>query len=248
MTETSAVVIFTRSLGPAFAGIAPGGCKGLIEVAGRPAAAHLLDRLRECEMVSRVLVVGDSEVADATPNADEHIAAGSTDGESVIAGIRAADGAGRCLVMTADMPIVPAEALADLLIHAPEADIVYPVATRADVEQVFGSRSTSYMKTTDGEVTGSGLILVRRETAVREERILTGLLEARRNPTALLGLIGPWVAMRIMISTPSLAEMEGHLSKGLGLACRVFVTHYPEMLFALDSPEDVALAERHVTL
>ena len=245
--DTCAIVIATKTDGPAFQAWVPGGCKGLANVGGTAAVGRLVDQLKACKLVSSVVVVGDGAISEATPNADNHIPAGATEAESVIAGMRAAHDTSRCLIMTADMPLVSATALTDLLTHAPDADIVYPVTSRPDVEAAFPGRAVSYLKTKDGDYTGSSALLIKLETAAKKENVLVGLLGARSDPTALLGLIGPWVGLKIMLSTPSLAEMEGYLSKGLGMGCRVFITHYPEMLFSLDSPDDLAIAERALT-
>lgn len=242
VSSTYAIVIAMPTGDPHFAEVAPGGQKSLIPIGGRPAIAHLIGSLRASGSVERVIVVGDKAVLDAASEADVRVPAHSTESASVMAGIAAADGADRCLVMTGDMPLAAAEAVADFLNCAPDADVVYPVTSKEDVEELFPTRKTSYVKAKEGRFTGSSCLLFRKDAALAREKMLVELLEARKNPTALLGLIGPVVGLKIMLSTLSLREFERHLSEGLGMECRVFITHYPELLFSLDSPEDVYLA------
>jgi len=237
VSSTYAIVIAMPTVDQHFAGVALGGQKSLVPIGGRPAIARLIDHLKASGSVERVVVVGDETVLDAASEADVRVMAQSTESASVMTGIAAAEGAERCLVMAGDMPLATSEAISDFLNSAPDAGVVYPVTSKEDVEELFPTRKTSYVKAKEGRFTGSSCLLFRKDAALAREKVLVDLLEARKNPTALLGLIGPMVGLKMMLSTLSLGEFERHLSEGLGLECR---------LFSLDSPEDVGLAEREL--
>lgn len=243
---THATVIAMPTADAHFAGVAPEGHKSLIPISGRPAISRLVESLASSEQVSQAVVVGEQAVLDAVPEAGVRIVSDGREAERVVAGVRAADDAERCLVMAGDMPLAVSEAVDDLLANAPAADVVYPITSRADFEELFPHRKTGYVKAREGQFTGSSCLLVRKEAALVKERLLVDLLEARRNPALLLGLVGAGFGLKLMFSAPSLVEFEHHLSDALGLSCRVFVTHYPELLFSLDSPHDAALAEGEI--
>jgi len=243
--DTGAVVVACRSSDPRFAGCADG-LKSLIQVGARPALSHLVTGLKRSEGISSVIVVGDEAATSLATEADQRVSAAS-EAAAVMAGIRAADGADRCLVVAGDMPLVTPDAVEDLVTNAPPCDIVYPVTTHTDVEEAFPGRRTSYLKAKEGQVTGSTCLLVRREAVLARGAMLMPLLEARRNPSSLLGLVGVGLGLKLMFSTLSLVDFERHLSQALGLSCRVFITHYPELLFSLDTPEDVTVAEREIS-
>lgn len=245
--QTDAIVIAAGTTEDArFTCLAPGGRKSLISVGGRPAVSHLVDSLKESERVSRVILVADGAGRDVAPNADVFVEALGSEAESVMAGVRAANGASRCLVMSGDMPLASAAAVDDFLTSAPDCDVVCPVVGKTDVEDVFPGRTVSYFRAKEGCFAASSCLLFRPETALSREEMLVSLLGARRDPKALLGIIGPWVGLKMMLSTLALKDFERYLSEALGLTCRVFITHFPELVFSIDSPDDIGLVEREL--
>lgn len=222
--------------------MAPGGRKPLIPINGRPALSYLIQSLKLCGLVSKVIVVTDQPNFDVAPGADVCIEAGGGMSDCVLAGIRAASSQ-RCLIMNGDMPLASPSALTDLLESAPDCDVVYPIAGRNDMTVMFPERRAFYVETKEGGFTGSSCLLFDSEVALSRQAMLTRLLAARSDPKELLGLLGPTLAMRLMLTKLSLDEFEGHLSRALDVTCRVFVTGYPEMLVSIDTIRDVSLME-----
>ncbi len=214
----------------------------LTAVNGRPAAAHLIDTLQSCGAISRVVLVCDNDSHDQLGCQCTHVAARGAEADDLMAGIQEAWQADRCLVMAGDMPLATAEAVDDLLANAPDADVVYPVVSRADVESVFPERVTAYLTARDGQYTGSSCLLFRPGVALAREDLISGLMQARQNPSSLVKLVGPWVGLKLAISKPSLVEIAEMLSDALRLDCRVFLTHYPELLFSIETSSDIELA------
>lgn len=221
---------------------AAGGSGSLTPVNGRPAAAHLIHTLQSCGAISRVILVCNSDSYEQVGCQCMHVVAGGAEADDLMAGIHEARQADRCLVMAGDMPLATTEAVEDLLANAPDADVVYPVASRADVESVFPGRLTPYLSARDGQYTGSSCLLFRPEVALAREDLISGLMQARQNPSSLVKLVGPWVGLKLAVSRPSLGEIAEMLSDALRLDCRVFLTHYPELLFSIETSSDIELA------
>lgn len=221
---------------------AAGDSGSLTALNGRPSAAHLIDTLQSCGAISRVILVCDSDSYTRLGCQCTHVVAGGAEADDLMAGIHEARQADRCLVMAGDMPLATVEAVDDLLANAPDADIIYPVTSRADVESVFPGRLTPYLSTRDGQYTGSSCLLFRPEVALAREDLISGLMQARQDPSSLVRLVGPWVGLKFAMSKPSLVEIAEMLSDALRLDCRVFLTHYPELLFSIETPFDIELA------
>ena len=79
--------------------------KALIAINGRPAVSILVNNLKNCDALSKVILVGDRAVREAAPEADVMIEAADVESDSIVAGIRAAGEADRMLVLLADMPL-----------------------------------------------------------------------------------------------------------------------------------------------
>ena len=249
MLITEAMVVAAGTTGdPELARLAPGANKALTPIQGRPAVSILVDNLKNCEAVSRVILVGDGAVQKAAPKANVLIDAADLEADSIMEGIRAAGDAARVLILRADMPLVSPEALSDLLTYAPDADVVYPIIEEPDMKSDFPERSPYYLKTKEGHFTGSTCVLVRPKIALSADRLLATLLEARTNPTALVGLVGPLFAMKVMVSSIGLGEFESHLCQSCQFTCRVFVSHYPELFISIDSARDIPMIEQALSL
>lgn len=244
---TAIVIASSPTSDAALARLSPNGCKSMIEINGRPAVGYVLDNLRGCESISGIALVSDKETNECVGGSEIFVEASGGEAEKVIAGVRAAEGADLCLLMTGDLPLANAEAIDDLLKFAPDCDVVYPVVEKADVKEVFPSREAYYVGTSEGQFTGSSLLLFKPEVALSKERLIIDLLNVRSNPTALLGMLGAGMAMKLIFSKPTIGEFEAQLSKSLGVDCRVFISHYPELVFSIDSPEDIKLIEAEIS-
>lgn len=247
MKQTDAIVMsVSTSVTGDLAGHAAHGRKALIPLNGRPAISYLLDNLKSCEAISRVILVSDQPETECASGADICIDANSDMSACVLAGVKAAANSERCLIMNGDMPLATPEALGDLLRSAPNSDVVYPIVEKRDVCDVFPGRSPYYVNTREGQFTGSSCLLFRPGAVLARQQMLIRLLNARNNPTELLGLVGPGFAMKLMLTKLALGEFETHLSKALDLSCRVFVTHFPELLVSIDNHADIGMMEREL--
>ncbi|MCL5102920.1 MAG: nucleotidyltransferase family protein [Armatimonadetes bacterium] len=247
MIPTNAIVIVPARDGD-MAAISPGGSKARIPINGRPAISYVIDNLRACDLISSVTLVCDKATYELAPDADTYVEANGDETSGILAGARAANGAGRCLVISGDMPLASPEAIGDFLACAPDCDVVYPVVERNDVEDFFPGRKAHYVGAREGHFTGSSILLFRPEVALSRDRLLATLLNARRDPASLVGLLGPALAFKLMLSTLSVGDFEESLSTALGVNCRVFVSHYPELILSIDSPEDITLIEAELNV
>ena len=244
MEQINAVVIAVPTGADSdLAHILPNGHKSLVSMNDRPAVSYVVDNLKKCELVSKVVLVSDKAIFDVAANADVFVEASDLNA-GVLAGMRAAEGSSKCMIISGDMPLASSEAISDFLTYAPDCDVVYPIVGKADVKAMFPERLAYYVKAKEGQFTGSTCLLFRNDAVSSREELLTRLLNARKNPQSLIGLIGPGIAMKYMLSTLALSEFESGLSRALDLDCRVFISHFPELFISLDSIDDLRLMER----
>lgn len=240
---TAIVVASAVTSDPVLAGHSSNGCKSLIMINGRPAVGYVMENLRACERISNVVLISDRATHESAPGADFFVEASSGEAESLLMGVRLAADSDRCLVTTGDIPLASPDAITDLLSCAPDCDIVYPVVEETDVRDVYPDKRAFYVGTKEGRFTGSGSMLFKPRVALSRGELITNILNARRNRIALLGLLGPGMAVKIMLGKPTIADFESQLSKVLQATCRVFISHYPELVCSIDSPEDIELME-----
>lgn len=246
MQATDAIIVAGKTENPLFFDCAPGGCKSLIDLNGRPALSYLVENLKRCEHVSRVILLSDKATFDVVPDVDVFVEFNGSETESVLAGIQAVKDADKCLIMNADMPLASSEAITDLLANAPDSDIVYPIVEKTNVKNAFPDRTAYYVQAKEGKYTGSSCLLFRPSIALSREELLANLLGVRKNPAALMKIVGPGIALRLMLSVIGLNDFEQQLSSALDLDCRVFVSRYPELFVSIDSIEDIELMKQEL--
>lgn len=223
--------------------------KALIDLDGRPMAAWVLEALRRSGRVARVAYVGPlgpgmRELVDV-PLADTGGLLSNL--EAGVEALRPAGG-GRVLVVTADVPLLTAGMLRDLLDaadrEAPGADLVYPVVRREDCEAAFPGVKRTYARLRDGTFTGGNVFLL-DPRLVREPR-LRAVWAQRKNPLGLARLIGWGTLAGLLTGRLTVAALEARVSRLLGARARALVTPHAAVGTDVDKDGDLDLARRHL--
>lgn len=246
--QTDAIILALSSKRAAdFAQLAPNGRKPFVKLNGKPAISYLIYSLRQCSMLNKVILVTDCPDCDCVPEADASVLVDGDMNQAVLAGIGSVT-AGRCLLMSGDMPLASSGSVADLLENAPDGDIVYPIVEKTDMARLMPGKVTFYLDTKEGSFTGSSCLLFDSQIAISRQSVITRLLCARSDPRQLLGLLGPGLALKLMLGRTSIDDLQTQLSNALDMNCRVYITKYAELLISIDSTADVPLIEKHLSL
>ncbi len=250
-TRYCAVVLGGGDPGDAFAAAHGVAVKALIPVGGEPMALPVLRALRGSGRVGRVAYVGPT-----TPDLDALIDERVTDHGSLLgnleAGVDALYAGGvqpgeRVLVVTADIPMLRAAEVRDVLDAVPlQAALVYPVVRREVCEAAYPGVRRTYARLRDGSFTGGNLFIL--DPALIEQFLprLREVLAARKAPLKLAGLIGPGVLLRLLLGRLSVAALETRVSAILGVPARALITPHASVGTDVDQDEDLALAAAHL--
>ena len=213
--------------------------KALAMIAGQPMAAHVLRALRSGG-VERIVYVGP-----VTPTLEElidtHIAARGTMLENLQAGLIAIGDAKRVLVATADIPLLTSAAVRDVLARDSGAGLVYPVIDMLDSQAMFPGGKRTSAKLKEGRFTGGNLFLLEPRLVGDFLPRLEFVLQNRKNVLRLAGMFGLGALVKLALGTLSIAELEGNVSRILGVPARALITKYAEIGFDVDKFEDIAI-------
>ncbi|ACO47243.1 NTP transferase domain-containing protein [Deinococcus deserti] len=246
----SAVVLGGGDPGDPFAARHGVKVKPLIPLRGEPMAAHVLRALRGSGRVARVAYVGPT-----TPELDALVDLRVTDHGTLLsnleAGVEALRVAGlkpgeRVLVVTADIPMLRAQQLCDVLDSAPDAALVYPVVTRKACEAAYPGVKRTYVRVRDGTFTGGNLFLLDPALISQFLPRLREVLDARKTPWKLARLIGPGVLVSLLTGRLSVDKLEQKVSQVLGVPARALITPHAAVGTDVDKEEDLTLAEAHL--
>lgn len=237
--------------GDAFAAAHGVSVKPLIELGGSPMAAHVLRALRGSGRVRRILYVGPT-TPEIEALSDGRVTDHGTLLSNLEAGVEALRSTGlppgeRVMVVTADIPLLGAEAVRDLLDAAPtEAALIYPVVRREVCEAQFPGVKRTYARLRDGTFTGGNLFLLDPALIGQFLPRLRALLAARKAPLRLAGIVGPGVLLALVTGRLSVSALERRVSDLLGVRACALITLHAAVGTDVDKEADLQLAREHL--
>ena len=226
--------------------------KPLVLLAGQPMALYVLQALRACPEVGRVAYVGpvpaggedliDLRVTDhgtLLGNLEVGVAALRVPEDRRTLGVPE-----RVMVITADIPMLSASMLSEVLRSAPDAGLVYPVVRKEDCERAYPGVKRTYARLQDGTFTGGNLFLIDAALVGQFLPRLREVLAARKQPLKLAALIGPLVLLRMLTGRLSIEGLQERVGEILGVKARALVTPHAAVGTDIDKDADLELAAR----
>lgn len=216
--------------------------KGLLEVAGQPMAAHVL-RALQAGGVDKIVYVGATTPA-LEPFLHAKIPAVGKMLENLQAGLAPLLHESRVLISTADIPLLSAAAVQDVLARDSGVGLVYPVVPKHAAEAAFAGGKRTYAKLREGTFTGGNLFLLEPRLIGEFLPRLEYVLDNRKNVLRLAGMFGVGALLKLLIGQLTIAELENTVSKILGVPAKALVTEFAEIGFDVDKFDDLALVRQ----
>jgi hypothetical protein len=217
--------------------------KSLIPIQGAPMAAYVLRALRDSGRVGRIVYVGPTSPA-LEGLFDLNVQDRGTMLENLELGLAALPASERVLVATADVPLLTAESVRDLLMRDPGAGLVYPIIPMTISEARFPGGKRTAARAREGRFTGGNLFLLEPRLVTQFMPRLKQAIRHRKNPLALAWLIGLPVLVKFLLGSLTLRELEERVSRILGVDARLLITDHAEIGFDVDKSDDLEVAVR----
>lgn len=226
--------------------------KALIPVGGQPMLVRVVETLARSERINEILVsieqpelAPPSMVALMASGRVRLIEAADTPGESVLAGILAADNTWPILVTTADHPLLRIEMIEYLFDHAPpDTDAVAAVVEQAVIQTAYPETARTYMRFRDVAFSGANLFLLRNPAAKGVVAFWRHVEVNRKRPLRLMAALGLATILRFVTGRLDLAHALGTLGKRCGARLGVVRLPYAQAAIDVDKPSDLALVTR----
>lgn len=232
------------------------GRKALVEIAGKPLIAYVLDALTASRYVQNIVVVGAPEVLEYASRWPRVVIA--PEGHQLIRnawrGMRAA-GTNRVLFCNPDQPLLTTEMVDDFAERAMqvEGDLISSWVRREDLGR-YTEGDHKFADFGDGRFAHGNLFLVRRDMPeIQKVRTrLDRLYQARKNNLRFAWELGPRLFMRFLGAKlwgklPDLAATLEIGGNAFGLRVAPVICPYPEIVLDIDEPEDYAAALRYLS-
>jgi molybdopterin-guanine dinucleotide biosynthesis protein A len=250
--SVSAVITAGGRITGEFASAAGTSVKALVPVEGSHLLQRVLDPVWDSNRITGpVIVVGPVEDLQAALNAPARDAAGrnvclipegDSGPENIARGLSALAALSEhhwVLLCTCDVPFLTDDAIGWLLDNSPEdADIVFPILTKAEYEAEFPGSPGSYVEIEGNSYTGSSVFLIRPSAILQNRALIERVFQARKNTVAMARLGGIGLLWRLLAGTLTVEYVEARASQLTACRCTV-VRHAPPSLAAdIDTMED----------
>lgn len=227
--------------------------KALVPIAGRPMLLRVIDTLRQCPEVGRiVLCIEDPSLLDGMPELVAALAAGE------IATVRAARSPARSvlaaldqvaeplplLVATADHPLLTPAMVRHFLGALGDADAAAAVAAESVIAAAYPQTRRTYIRLKDGAYSGCNLFAFTAANAAAAAAFWTRVERYRKQPWRLFAAAGPRTLLAFLLGRLDLAAVADRLSAMLGVRVRVVTLPFAEAAIDVDKPSDLALVEK----
>jgi len=226
--------------------------KALVHVNGEAMLSRVARTLLASPSVARVVVVAQEPRALFTDDcawlADEPrvTTAVSTSGIAVsvaaLAGTKAAPWP--VLVTTADHPLLTSAMVEAAIAGVGDADIGVGVVSSRTLLAAYPDNRRTWLKFAGGHWTGANLFALASVKAMPALMAWSEVERDRKKALKLIWHFGPWLAVRALTRTITLAGALGKAGHKLGAAVKPVALPFAEAGIDVDKPSDHALAEQ----
>lgn len=225
--------------------LSPQPYEAMIEIAGKPMVSYVAQALAASPQVGRIFVVGPVKVLSACDFPDNTILieSGRTIIETIQIGMAALGHQNKVLVVTADIPLLTADAVNDFLTQCSkqDADLYYPIVTRETNNKCYPGNKRTYVRLKEGTYTGGNIFLVNPAIVPQCVTVAERIIANRKNPFKLVCILGWTFVLQFMVGTLCLDKVVKRVSELLGIKGAVIHSSYPELGIDVDKPSDLEL-------
>ena len=227
--------------------------KALVPVAGRPMLLRVIDTLRQCPEVGRIVLCTDDplvvarlpELAAAVGSGEiASIRAERSPARSVLAALEQIPEPLPLLVATADHPLLTPAMVRHFLEGLGPAEAAAAVASESVIAPAYPETRRTYIRLKDGAYSGCNLFAFTAADGAAAARFWTRVERYRKQPWRLFAAAGPRTLLSFLLGRLELAAAVDRLSAMLGVRLRVVTMPFAEAAIDVDKPSDLALVEK----
>jgi GTP:adenosylcobinamide-phosphate guanylyltransferase len=227
--------------------------KALVPVAGRPMLLRVIDTLRQCPEVGRiVLCTEDPSLVARLPELSAAVGSGEiatiraerSPARSVLAALEQIPEPLPLLVATADHPLLTPAMVRHFLDGLGPAEAAAAVASESVIAPAYPETRRTYIRLKDGAYSGCNLFAFTAADAAAAARFWTRVERYRKQPWRLFAAAGPRTLLSFLLGRLDLAAAVDRLSAMLGVRLRVVTMPFAEAAIDVDKPSDLALVEK----
>lgn len=232
--------------------------KALIEVAGRPMIAYVIQALAQSGQIDRIVVAG----LDPLPDLDALAHSGGCDlhylpnqptiyanaFQSFAYLARLQDPQRHALLTSADVPLLTGSMVTTFL-HACrpyDLDAYWGIVERKVMEAAFPGSRRTYLRLVEGQFCNGEFYLARISAALRQHREIQELIDLRKHITRQVRKLGIGVLLRFLTRRLRTDDLIGVAHRLLGVSGAPVILPFAESGMDVDKPHQLAQVEAYL--
>ncbi len=210
--------------------------EALIKINNKSMIEHVIDTLKEVELIDNIIVVGPDSIDQST--VDKFVHSQDSLVENINLGLQMSQSP-YTLILTSDIPLVTADAILDFLAKCEDdrAAFYYPIIPKQFVEISFPNSNKTYFTLDEGSFTGGNIFLVNGDVLLQLKPILDNVIKWRKSPWKLAYLLGFKFIIKLLSGSLSIELIEAEIIKLTNYKGRAIISDYPELGFDIDKIE-----------
>ena len=216
--------------------------KALATVRGSTLLARAIEAAREAG-AARIAIVGGDEVRTAVSDRVDKIVPEDVSGsQNVLAALNAWSFDEPLLYLTSDMPYVNGAVLHEFIARVPPDTLALPLTEEPDYERRFPGAPAHGLVLAGERITNGGAFLIPAGAASIVESVATRFFDARKSLFQMARLLGLVMLAQFALRRLTIARLEDHALRILGIQARAVRNSAPELAFDCDTLADLEYA------
>jgi len=225
--------------------------KALVPLNGRKQIEYVIDALRECPAIAKLVIVAHD--GGAAPYLRTDLPVIRPRGTNFVEGIKAAAealaGFDYMLICTCDAPMLTCEAVTHFVQacrNRPTADLACSVVKASVVKSAFPEARRTIVRLVEESFVSGCLTAMSKAFIANNLSRVTECFAARKSKTALARLLGWRFLAKLLLRRLSLVAVIKRAEEILGCEALVVISPYPGVAFDVDKPSDLQTARQWV--
>lgn len=239
-----AVITAGGTVDDAYARVAGTRIKALALIRERSMLQRTIDAIVHCG-ITDIAVVGGPEVRAACDGIVRTVDARETGAQNVQLALNAWPDDEPLLYATSDMPYIDADAMRDFIARTPHGTLAMPLSEYDAFVCRFPNAPPFGITLAGERVVNGGVFLIPAGARAAISRLASTMFDARKAPWRMAKLVGPSFLIRFALKRLSIAQLEGHALRILGIPAIAVRNAAPELAFDADVVEEFRYALDH---
>lgn len=224
--------------------------RALLKLGDKFMIEYVIDALRGCKGVGKILVVGLKEPLQKVlgDRADDVMEARDSMLENIRIGADRFKDSPALLIVTCDIPLIDSGMIDRFMesCNAEKADVYYPIVEKKFNDQKYPETRRTYFRLRDGVYTGGNVVMLDPGVFRENWHLLEKAIAARKSPLKLLSMIGIGFIFAYLTGRLTTAALEEKIRRITGLKGKAVKVVDPEIGIDVDKESDYLLVEKRL--